>query len=72
MATKMSSLFKGKDNFKEEMKEARAIKSGKISPAQYARGEKSEDAEKGKPFAAGGAVRGTGAAVRGKGFKGGC
>lgn len=44
MATKpkLASLFKGKDDAKEEKKEARAVKSGKISPAQYARGEKME------------------------------
>ena len=70
MATKMSKLFKGKDTFKEELNEAKAIKSGKISPAQYARGEKMEDGKKSR-FATGGTVRGTGAAIRGKGFKGG-
>ena len=44
MATKpaLKSLFKGKDTPAEEKKEARAVKSGKVSPAQYARGEKSE------------------------------
>ena len=35
-------LFKGKETPAEEMKEARALKSGKISPKQYAAGEKSE------------------------------
>lgn len=35
-------LFAGKDTRKEEMKEARAVKSGRISPAQYVKGEKSE------------------------------
>ena len=61
MATKASNLFKGKDDFKEELKEAKAIKSGKISPLQYAKGEKKEDAKKGKkpmPFAKGGKTRG--------------
>lgn len=44
MATKpaMKSLFKGKETPAEEKKEARAVKSGKISPAQYAKGEKME------------------------------
>ena len=37
-----SKLFKGKETFSEELKEAKAIKSGKISPVQYARGEESE------------------------------
>tara|TARA_R110000868_G_scaffold57972_4_gene178848 strand:- start:5510 stop:5677 length:168 start_codon:yes stop_codon:yes gene_type:complete len=36
------SLFKGKESYSEEMKEAKAIKSGKITPKQYAMGEKSE------------------------------
>lgn len=38
----LASLFRGKDTPSEEKKEARAVKSGKVSPAQYARGEKSE------------------------------
>lgn len=45
MATKpkLASLFTGKDTKAEEKKEAQAVKSGKISPAQYARGEKAEE-----------------------------
>jgi len=39
MATKM---FKGKESMKEEMKEAKAIKAGKVSPKQYAVAEKRE------------------------------
>ena len=39
---KPNNLFKGKESYGEEMKEAKAIKSGKISPKQYAMGEKSE------------------------------
>lgn len=35
-------LFGGKETYGEEKKEAQALKSGKISPAQYVRGEKSE------------------------------
>lgn len=67
-----ASLFKGKESVSEELKEAKAIKSGKITPMQYAKGEKMEDAKKRpKAFAKGGSVRGTGAAVRGKGFKSG-
>jgi len=42
--SKFKNLFKGKDDPKEEMKEAKAIKSGKITPAQYAKGEKMEKA----------------------------
>jgi len=42
--SKIKNLFKGKDDPKEEMKEAKAIKSGKITPAQYAKGEKMEKA----------------------------
>lgn len=40
MATKQ--LFGGKESYSEEMKEAKAVKSGRISPAQYARGEEAE------------------------------
>ena len=36
------SLFKGKETYSEEMKEAKALKSGKISPKQFVKGEKSE------------------------------
>jgi hypothetical protein len=69
MATKgkfPASLFKGKESMSEELKEAKAIKSGKITPMQYAKGEKSEDAKKKKPmrFAKGGSVDGV--ASRGK------
>ena len=35
-------LFGGKETPAEEMKEAKALKSGRISPKQYAAGEKSE------------------------------
>lgn len=60
-------LFGGKETFKEELKEAQAIKSGKISPMQYAKGEESEKKmpKGGKPFAKGGSVRGCGIAQRG-------
>lgn len=34
--------FKGKQTKGEEMAEARAVRAGKVSPAQYARGEKKE------------------------------
>jgi hypothetical protein len=49
MATKpaLKSLFKGKDTKSEELKEAKAVKSGKISPSDYARGEKMEGEGKG-------------------------
>ena len=39
---KLSKLFKGKETRAEEMKEAKAIKSGKISPSEYAKGEAME------------------------------
>jgi hypothetical protein len=38
----MAKMFKGKDNKSEEMAEAKALKSGKITKAQYVAGEKSE------------------------------
>ena len=37
-------LFGGKETYGEELKEAKAIKSGRISPQQYARGEQKEEA----------------------------
>jgi len=40
--TMVSKLFKGKETPAEEKKEAKALKSGRISPKQYAAGEKSE------------------------------
>ena len=65
MATKGMNLFKGKETYGEELKEAKAIKSGKLSPQQYAKGEKSE--EKMKKFAVGGFVRAAdGIAQKGK------
>ena len=43
MATdKLKKLFKGKESMKEELAEAKAIKSGKITPMEYAKGEKME------------------------------
>lgn len=48
MATKLSKLFTGKDTQAEEKKEARAVRGGKISPAQYARGEKAEEKKEGE------------------------
>ena len=64
---KLSKLFKGKDTYGEEIKEAKAIKSGKITPSEYAKGEKSEEAKKMK---CGGSTkkyaRGGGIEVRGK------
>jgi hypothetical protein len=62
---KVGSLFKGKETMSEELKEAKAIKSGKITPMQYAKGEKMEASKK---FAKGGSVssRADGIAQRGK------
>lgn len=60
-----AALFKGKETYKEELAEAKAIKSGKISPKEYAKGEKGEmkkatggvvNAQGG--FATGGVVKG--------------
>ena len=42
----LKKLFKGKDTKSEELKEAKAIKSGKITPEEYAKGEKSEGIHK--------------------------
>lgn len=62
-----ANLFKGKESMSEELKEAKAIKSGKISPMQYAKGEKMEDKKK---MACGGGVKkyakGGGIEIKGK------
>lgn len=67
---KLKSLFKGKESYGEELKEAKAIKSGKITPKEYAKGEgmESEKAMKkgGKCYAKGGVTRGDGCATKGK------
>jgi len=47
-------LFGGKESIKEEMMEAKDIKSGKVSPKEYAMKEK---AEKGKGMKCGGKVK---------------
>lgn len=60
----MKKLFKGKDTMKEEMKEAKAIKSGKITPKQYAMGEKMEKAK--KPMKAMKYAKGGGIETKGK------
>ena len=57
MMKNFKSLFKGKETYGEEMKEAKAIKSGKITPKQYAMGEESE---KPKKFAKGGGIESRG------------
>lgn len=67
----LKKLFKGKDTKGEELKEAKAIKSGKITPMQYAKGEKSEPMKKmkagGKCYRAGGFVKAAdGVATKGK------
>jgi len=60
MATK--KLFGGKESYGEELKEAKAIKAGKITPQQYAKGEKGEEKmKKGgavKKYAKGGSIDG--------------
>jgi len=55
---KLKKLFKGKESMKEELAEAKAIKSGKISPMEYAKGEKMEKPKK--------MCRGGGIEVKGK------
>lgn len=54
----MKNLFGGKETRAEEMKEAKALKSGKISPKDYVKGEKSEG-------------HGAGAAAKAKAIKSG-
>ena len=43
----MAKMFQGKDTKKEEMAEAKALKSGKITKGDYMRGEKKEGHGKG-------------------------
>jgi hypothetical protein len=65
----LKKLFKGKESVKEELKEAKAIKSGKITPMHYAKGEQSEKKMKkgGACYAKGGLTgRGDGIASKGK------
>ena len=60
MATKKAmpkGMFGGKESMKEELAEAKAIKAGKITPMQYAKGEKSEKTRK---MAKGGGVESKG------------
>jgi len=74
MATsKLKKLFKGKDTHAEEIKEARAIKAGKITPEEYAKGERMEGegmkkGGKAKCMSKGGSAsaRADGIATRGK------
>ena len=55
----LKKLFKGKDTKAEELKEAKAIKSGKITPKEYAQGEEMEKKMKkgGKCMAKGGSIK---------------
>jgi hypothetical protein len=59
MATK-GKLFGGKETYSEEMKEGRALKSGKLSLKDYAKGEKAEGVHK----TTGGAIKKMPAAVK--------
>lgn len=43
---KMMKLFKGKESKAEEMKQAKALRSGKLTPAQYVKGEMMEYSKK--------------------------
>lgn len=65
---KKSAAFKGKESFDEEVKEAKLIKSGKVTPKEYAKREQSEPTMKcggkTKKYAKGGAIDGI--AQRGK------
>ena len=58
----LKKLFKGKETYSEELKEGKAIKSGKLTPQQYAKGEKMEDSKKMKN---GGVTRGDGCVTKG-------
>lgn len=65
---KLKSMFKGKETYAEELKEAKAIKSGKITPQEYAKGEKMEGhcgGGKIKKMAGGGVTRADGIIKKG-------
>jgi hypothetical protein len=68
MATK--KMFGGKESYKEELAEGKALKSGKITPQQYARGEKSEGETGMKKMAKGGITSAKMGAVKSGGNKG--
>ncbi len=72
----LNKLFKGKETYSEELKEGKAIKSGKLTPQQYAKGEKMEDSKKmkagdkkmksgGSCYAKGGVTRADGCVTKG-------
>ena len=42
MASKSKKLFGGKETYSEELKEAKAVKSGNVSESEFVKGEKSE------------------------------
>ena len=68
MATsKLKKMFGGKETYAEELKEAKAIKSGKITPQEYAKGEKMEGHKKGgcMKMAKGGVTRADGCIKKG-------
>ena len=56
-------LFGGKETYAEELKEAKAIKSGKITPKQYAQGEQKEEKTM-KKMASGGITKAKMGAVK--------
>jgi hypothetical protein len=65
----LKKLFKGKETYSEELKEGKAIKSGKLTPQQYAKGERMEDKKKmksgGSCYAKGGVTRADGCVTKG-------
>jgi hypothetical protein len=69
---KSKKLFGGKENYKEELAEAKAIKSGKVSPQSYAKKEAAEHKRGGgaimtsKKDSMGEALRGGGAIMTSK------
>lgn len=66
MATdKLKKMFKGKESMKEELAEAKAIKSGKITPMEYAKGEKMEGHKAGGKMTCK-MARGGGVEIKGK------
>jgi hypothetical protein len=48
MATQKAAPFKGKQSTAEEMAEAKAVRSGKVTPKQYVRKEMAEEKKAGE------------------------
>lgn len=62
-SVKKSVPFSGKDTKAEEMAEAKAVRSGKVSPKQYATKERAEEKKEGEKATSKGKLVATGKAL---------